>query len=103
MVCCGLCWCCEDGISFSDLITEPPTTEEVQRFMEMLQGKADPDGDDDTCVSACPSPFNTFHWNPLLLSRLHTRLPLVGLACVICGAEEPMLARGLVGSLVAVL
>eukprot|EP00035_Acanthoeca_spectabilis_P013069 m.237429 g.237429 ORF g.237429 m.237429 type:complete len:382 (-) comp15793_c1_seq1:114-1259(-) len=54
MVCCGLCWCCEDGISFSDLITEPPTTEEVQRFMEMLQGKADPDGDDDTCLWCFP-------------------------------------------------
>eukprot|EP00037_Helgoeca_nana_P012922 m.118468 g.118468 ORF g.118468 m.118468 type:complete len:381 (-) comp21730_c0_seq1:211-1353(-) len=54
MVCCGICFCCNDSISFRDLVKSPPTTAEVHTFMETLQSQADPDGDDDTCLWCFP-------------------------------------------------
>lgn len=54
MVCCGLCFCCPGGVSFTDLVKSPPTTADVQRFMGALQAKEDPDGEDDTCCWCFP-------------------------------------------------
>jgi hypothetical protein len=46
--------CCDDGMSLQELAKSPPTTLQVQNFVQALQTKADPDGEPDTCCFILP-------------------------------------------------
>lgn len=45
---------CGDGMSFEELVTSPPSTEQVVSFLKSLRPKADPDGEPDMCLCCLP-------------------------------------------------
>lgn len=55
-LCCCCCQrlCCDDGMSLEELAKSPPTTLQVQNFVEALQTKSDPDGEPDVCCFVLP-------------------------------------------------